>query len=119
MADQIRAYAPYTRRGMPGPTISRTLSRARVLRKLSLVRLVAVAEVIVLANEHVHKLEPQEWKRLVELVKRGKARPSHLTTRERRELTALLAKAEPKQFVSRAMLKITGVPLWSREQRRR
>jgi hypothetical protein len=105
--------------GMPGPVSKRTLVRARILRKIPLVRLVAVAEVIVLANEHVHKLEPQERRRLLELVKRGRAMPSHLSPRERRELTALLAKAEPKQFVSRAVLKITGIPLWSKEQGRR
>jgi hypothetical protein len=104
---------------MSGHLVSRTLTRVRVLRKLPLVRVVAVAEVVILANEHVHKLEPQERRRLIELVKRGRARPSHLSARERRELTALLAKAEPKQFVSRAMEKITGVPVWSREQKRR
>ncbi len=111
--------APYTRRGMSGQLISRTFHRARALRKLPLVRLVAVAEVIVLANEHVHKLDPQERRRLVELVRRGRARPSNLSTRERRELTALLAKAEPRQFVNRAILKVTGLPLWSKEQGRR
>jgi hypothetical protein len=104
---------------MPGSLTKRTLERARLLRKVPLVKLVAVAEVIVLANEHVHKLESQERRRLLELVKRGKARPSHLSTRERRELTALLAKAEPKQFVGRAVFKLTGIPLWNKEQRRR
>lgn len=104
---------------MSGLLISRTLDRARVLRKVPLVRLVALAELIVLANEHVHKLEPQERRRLLELVRRGRARPGNLSARERRELSALLAKAEPKQFVSRAAVKITGIPLWSRDQYRR
>lgn len=104
---------------MPGHLVSRTFSRAGALRKIPLVRMVALAEVIVLANEHVHKLTQQERHRLVELVKRGRARPSHLSARERRELRGLLAKAEPKQFVSRAMLKVTGIPLWSKERDRR
>ncbi|HZU59910.1 MAG TPA: hypothetical protein VE983_03045 [Solirubrobacteraceae bacterium] len=104
---------------MPGPFLTRTLSRTRLLRKLPLVRLMAVAEVIVLAREHMNKLEPPERRRLVELVRRGRARPSNLSARERRELSALVAKAEPRQFVTRAVEKIAGVPLWSREQDRR
>jgi hypothetical protein len=82
-------------------------------------RLLAAAEVIVLAREHMNKLEPQERRRLVELVKRGRARPSNLSARERRELTALVAKAEPREFVSRAVEKIAGVPLWTKERDRR
>jgi hypothetical protein len=104
---------------MPGPLISRTLNRARVLRKLQFVRVLAVAEVIVLAREHMNKLEPHERRRLFELVKRGRARPSNLSARERRELTALVAKAEPRLFASRAVEKITGMPLWTRERDRR
>lgn len=103
---------------MPGP-ITRTLSRVTALRKLPVVRLLAVAEVIVLAREHMNKLEPHERRRLVELVRRGRARPSNLSARERRELTALMAKAEPRLFVSRAVEKIAGVPLWTKERERR
>ncbi len=111
--------APYTRRGMPGPLISRTLSRASALRKLPLLRLLALAEVIVVAREHINKLEPDERRRLVELIRRGRARPSNLSARERRELSALVAKAEPREFVSRAVEKIAGMPLWTKEQDRR
>jgi hypothetical protein len=104
---------------MPNSFIARTVSRARVLRRLPAARLLALAEVAVLAREHLNKLDSQERRRLVELVGRGRTGPRHLTQRERRELTGLLAKAEPRLFMTRAVEKIAGVPLWTRDRGRR
>lgn len=86
-------------------------SLGRTLRRFPVARLLAAAELLVLARQHVLKLEPQERRRVVELVRRGRGRPSHLTERERRELARLVEKAEPREFVRTAVKKVSGVPL--------
>jgi hypothetical protein len=96
---------------MPGPLST--------LRKLPLARALAVAELIVLLREHMTKLEPHERRRLIELVRRGRGRPRSLSARERRELTELLAKTEPRAFVNRAVQKVTGVSVPSRGKGKR
>jgi hypothetical protein len=80
------------------------------LKKIPAAKLIAVAEVLMLARQHLLKLEPQERRRIVELVRRGHGRPSHLSERERRELVRLLEKIEPREFV-RAAVRQVGVPL--------
>jgi hypothetical protein len=88
--------------GMPslGPT----------LKRIPAAKLIAVAEVLMLARQHVLKLEPQERRRIVELIRRGHGLPSHLSERERRELVRLLEKVEPREFVKTAIRRV-GVPL--------
>lgn len=80
------------------------------LKKIPAAKLIVVAEVVLLARQHVLKLEPQERRRIVELVRRGHGLPSHLSERERRELVRLLEKVEPREFVRSAMRQ-AGVPL--------
>ena len=59
--------------------------------------LLAIAEGLVAARNHLkERLNDKERTRLVEIVKRSKGRPSNLSDRERRELSALIAKAEPR-----------------------
>jgi hypothetical protein len=73
------------------------------VRKLPLARLIAIAELALLAREHVGKLQPHERRRIRELVIRGRGRPSNLTAPERSELATLLAKMEPKLFARHAV----------------
>jgi hypothetical protein len=84
---------------------------SRTLRRLPAARLLAVAEVLLLARRHLMKLEPHERHRVLELVRRGRGRPSHLSERERRELARLVEKAEPREFARSAMKKVVGVPV--------
>jgi hypothetical protein len=104
---------------MANPILSRSLGRVGALRRLPVARVLALAELVVLAREHLNKLEPHERRRLVELVRRGRGRPSTLSARERRELTGLVAKTEPRAFVNRAVQKVTGVPVSGRRRGRR
>lgn len=103
---------------MANPLITRTLGRAGALRKVPVARLVAVAEVIVLAREHFNRLEPHERHRLVELVRHGHGRPTNLSAKERKELGSLLAKIEPRAFVQVAVAKVTGVPMGGKRRGR-
>jgi hypothetical protein len=90
-----------------------------ILKKIPAAKLIAAAEMLMLARQHLLKLEPQERRRVVELVRRGRGRPSHLSERERRELVRLLDKVEPREFVRTAMRQV-GVPLpHSRASRKR
>jgi hypothetical protein len=77
-------------------------------------RLLVLGEVLVLARQHLTRLQPAERRRLVELLRRGRGRPSRLTRRERAELAALVAKAEPKLFAQLAAEKVTGLKLRGR-----
>ena len=56
--------------------------------------LVAAAPVALIANRHWRRLEPEERRRLRELLVRSKGRPSKLTARERREAEVLLEKLD-------------------------
>jgi hypothetical protein len=81
------------------------------VRHVPVARLLVAAEVLLLARRHVVKLDPHERRRLLELVRRGRGRRRNLTEHERRELSRLVLKAEPREFVNSAMKKVVGVPL--------
>jgi hypothetical protein len=89
--------------------IARTSERMGPLRGLPVVRLLAAAEVLMLARQHVTQLEPAERRRLVELVREGRGRRSNLTPAQRDELADLVAKAEPRQFLTEAASKFSPV----------
>ena len=83
-----------------------------VLNRIPVMRLVVLAEVAVLAKGHIERLTPKERRRLVVLVRDARGRPAHnLSSRERSELEALIAKAEPKLFAREAAQRISPVPL--------
>lgn len=86
-------------------------SVGRALRRIPAARLVAAAELLLLARQHLLKLQPQERRRIVELVRRGRGRTSNLSERERRELARLVQKAEPREFANSAVKKLVGIPL--------
>ena len=87
------------------------MPRLSWLRRLPLVRLLAIGEVLVLVREHVTKLDPAERARLIELVRLGRGRRRNLNERERDELAALIAKAEPRAFLGKAAGKLSPIPL--------
>ncbi len=61
--------------------------------------LLAAAEIVIAVRNHLTgRLTERERKRMVEIVRASKGRPSNLSNRERKELQALLAKVEPRQL---------------------
>jgi hypothetical protein len=100
---------------VPHSTVNLALDRAtrRVpgLRRLPMLKLLALAEVLLIAQQHLEQLTPAERRRVVQLVRRGHGRTSNLTARERRELSALVQKAEPRGFVAEAVHKVSPVPI--------
>ena len=64
--------------------------------------LLAAAEVVVAVRDHLSdRLSEKDRKRLVEIVRSSKGRPSNLSDRERKELRALIGKVEPGQLAKR------------------
>jgi enhancing lycopene biosynthesis protein 2 len=72
--------------------------------------LIALGEVALLAHNHLGRLSPQERRRLMELMRIAKGRPSHLRPAEREELSALVAKAEPRLFAAAVADKLSPFP---------
>jgi hypothetical protein len=72
-------------------------------------RILAVAQVALLARRHLQKLEPDERSRLAGLVKKSKGRPSrNLSANEREEMLRLVRKLEPGAFGQGAFSHIRG-----------
>jgi hypothetical protein len=86
-------------------------SRIPGLKRIPIFKLLAVAEIAVLAHSHMSRLTPEERRRAIELVKLGRGRTGNLTSSERDELAALVAKAEPRLFAGLAADKLSPVPL--------
>lgn len=78
-----------------------------VVRRIPVARLVIIAEVAILAGQHLGRLTPAERRRVIQLVGRGRGRPSRLTERERAELSRLVAKLEPKLFAKSIAKKLS------------
>jgi hypothetical protein len=91
------------------------------LRRLPVMKVLAVGEIALLARDHAAKLDPDERRRLVELIRAGRGRPKNLSPDERDELEALVAKVEPRLFLGLTADKLSPVPLPRRvvEGRRR
>jgi hypothetical protein len=77
--------------------------------------LLAAAEVVVAVRNHVtDRLTPRERRRMVEIVRSSKGRPSNLSDRERRELRDLLGKVEAADLAK----KVATSPFAGRVRRR-
>ncbi len=81
------------------------------VRRIPVVALLSAAEVAILAKEHYQRLTPEERRRLVALVRRGRGRTGRLNGRERDELEELIAKLEPRRLLGDAAGKLSPVPL--------
>ncbi len=98
---------------MPGPVnhvIASASSHVPGLRRLPMLKLLALAEVAFLAHRHATRLDPNERRRLYELVKIG-GKTHHFSRAELNELSALLAKTEPRLFVGEAADRLSPIPL--------
>jgi hypothetical protein len=73
-------------------------------------RLLAAAQVVMLARRHWHRLEPHERRRVITLVRVAGGRRGRLTPGERLELAQLILKADPKQFAGLVVQKFSPVP---------
>jgi hypothetical protein len=91
--------------------IAHGVNRVPGLKRLPVLKLIAIAEIALVARTHVTKLTGDERRRLIELVRKGRGRPSKLSPEERDELSVLVAKAEPRLFAGSVADKLSPVPL--------
>ena len=100
---------------VPGKLTNRAVASASKhipgLRVIPLARVLAAAEIALLARDHLSQLEPDERHRIVELLRKGRGRRRNLTDHEREELALLVAKAEPRLFMGHAAERFSPVPL--------
>jgi hypothetical protein len=94
-----------------GTAIGHGLSRVPGLKRLPVFKLIAIAEIALVARDHATKLDSGERRRLVELVRKGRGRRARLSEGERSELATLVAKAEPRLFAGTVASKLSPVPL--------
>jgi hypothetical protein len=83
----------------------------KAARAIPMARLLAAAQVVMLARRHWHRLEPTERRRLLTLVRVAGGRRGKLTPGERLELARLIAKADPKLFAGLVVKQFSPVPL--------
>jgi hypothetical protein len=74
-------------------------------------KLLAAAEIAMLARDHVLLLDSGERRRLFELIRIGRGRPRNLSDPERDELTELVAKMEPRLLAGHTVDKLSPVPI--------
>jgi len=96
---------------MPRHLIATLASRLPGFRRLPLFKLLAIAEIALLARRHVSRLSRPERRRLVALLRAGRGRGRNLAADDRAELAALVAKVEPRLFVGTAADRLSPVPL--------
>lgn len=87
------------------------VSRIPGLKRIPLFKLISIAEIVLLARDHIGRLTPEERRRALELIRMGRGRTGNLSATEREELGQLVAKAEPRMFAGLAADKLSPVPL--------
>jgi hypothetical protein len=92
-------------------TLGNASKRVPGLRAIPVVKLLAAAELALLARDHVARLSPSERRRLLVLVRVGRGRRSRLTDAERDELEGLLIKLQPRLLVGEAINRLSPLPL--------
>jgi hypothetical protein len=81
------------------------------LKRLPILKLLAVAELALLVRDHLSLLTPHERRKLAGLVRKGRGRRRNLSEEEREDLARLVAKAEPRRFAGLVADKLSPVPL--------
>ncbi len=100
---------------MPSGFVNRSIGRATGhvpgLKRLPVAKLLVVAELTLVAHDHLVRLSPRERRRLIALVRIGHGRRSRLTEAERLELEELLTKLQARGFFGDAVGRLSPLPL--------
>jgi hypothetical protein len=78
-----------------------------LLRRMPFLKVLAIAQTVLLAWRHLRQLDASDRRRLRELLRRGRG----MSPAERDELRRLLAKLEPRAFAAAAADTFSPVPL--------
>jgi hypothetical protein len=83
----------------------------RVSHGVPIARALLIAEVAMMAQAHLVKLDARQRRRMFELLLRARGRPSSLSPAERLEFMSLFARLEPRLFMGMAAGRLSPVPL--------
>jgi hypothetical protein len=97
--------------GLVNLTIGKAAGRVPGLRRIPMLKLLAAAEVALLARDHMLRLTPSERRRLISLVRNGRGGRSRLTDAERDDLEQLLEKLGARMLVGHAVDRLSPLPL--------
>jgi hypothetical protein len=87
--------------------LPRAVARVPGLKHLPVLKLLAVAELALVARKHLQHLDATERRRLAELVRRGR----QLSGPEREELRSLVLKLDVRAFAGSAVQRLSPVRL--------
>jgi hypothetical protein len=79
-------------------------------KRLPWFKVLALAQILLLAQRHVQLLEPRDRRRFAELAGRA-LRERRLKERDRDELASLLRRMEPRAFAGGAVDRLSPLPL--------
>jgi hypothetical protein len=94
--------------------VGQASKRVPGLRRVPVLKLLALAELVLLARDHYELLSPGERRQLMLLLRRHHGRPANLSRRDRDELAYLIAKVRPRAFAGTAVDKLSPLPLPNR-----
>jgi hypothetical protein len=97
--------------GFVTKTIGRSVNKVPGLRRVPVLKLLAAAEVAMIARDHMMLLTREDRRRLIELVRIGRGRRRNLSESESQELEDLVAKLEPRSLFGDAADKLSPLPL--------
>ena len=97
--------------GFVTKTIGRSVSKVPGLRRVPVLKLLAAAEVALIARDHMMLLTREERRRLIELIRIGRGRRRNLSEEESQELEDLVARLEPRVLFGEAADKLSPLPL--------
>ena len=86
----------------------------RLAHGVPVVGLLLVAEVALVAKDHLVKLNGAQRRRLIALLLQSRGRPGSLAEADRLELGVLFATMEPRLFMGSAVKRLSPVPVPSR-----
>jgi hypothetical protein len=97
--------------GFVTKTIGRSVNKVPGLRRVPVMKLLAAAEIAMLARDHVMLLSREDRRRLIELVRIARGRRRNLSDEERQELEDLVARLEPRSLFGDAADRLSPLPL--------
>jgi len=93
-------------------------SRVPGVRRLPMLQIILVGQVVLLAREHLERLTPRERHRVVVLIRECHGRVDRLPPGERSELRTLVSKVDPRLFAETAVRTLSPLPLPGKIKRR-
>jgi hypothetical protein len=94
-------------RGVLSTGLPHAVAHVPGLKRLPVLKLVAIAELALVGHKHIRHLDATERRRLAQLVRHGRG----MSPGEREELRGLVSKLDARAFAGSAIERLSPVPL--------